>query len=412
MKNISKKILSIFIVFLLMLSTNSVNGALAVNNDIVNYDNDIMLLDGNLDSEEVLDNNLLVDDVYNEDYDDDYYYEEDNDGQDEEAYEKNFFYAGSHDVNIDNPVSGDVFVFSSGTVNINTVITGNVFVCAPSVIVSDNAEIDASLFNFSNTLTINGYVGINVYNCSKKIALKGDIEADLFSVSQDTNINGSVMGNANISSENISVSQDAYIAGNLNYSSKEKITVPENAHGGSVNYSISSNKDSKSETTITEFVESILSFIVLAILLFVICKWLRCKFIDSYPDFVKNLPKSLLYGLLGLLVTPILALILLFGGITANLSLIIIAMYTVLLAIASSVSIIVLSKLASNKLHEKFEKMNDTLLTILTIAVFSIAYKLLQLIPTLGFIITLAFVMVGIGILIKNIIPTKEQKNS
>ena len=407
MKNISKKILFIFVVFLLITNTNSVNGALSINDDIVNYDNDIMLLDSDLDSEEVLDENLLIDDVYDEN--DDYYYEEDNDGLDDADFDKNFFYAGSEDVNINNPISGDVFVFSSGTVNINTQVTGNVFVCAPSVIVSDNAEIDSSLFNVSNTLTINGYIGINVYNCSNKISLKGNIEADLFSVSQNTNLDGSVMGNVNISSENISLSDDAYIDGNFNYSAKQKNDISDNVVGGSINYSATSTS---SDTTIMDFVENILSFIVLAIVIFVVCKWLRCKFIDSYPDFVKNLPKSLLYGLLGLIVTPVLAFILLLGGITVNISLIIIAIYTILLVIASSISIIVLSKLVADKLHEKFEKMNDTLLTILTIAVLSIAYKLLQLIPTLGFIITLAVVIIGIGILIKNIIPNKEPSNS
>ena len=56
--------------------------------------------------------------------------------------------------------------------------------------------------------------------------------------------------------------------------------------------------------------------------------------------------------------------------------------------------------------------MNNTLLTVLSIAVLSIIYKIFQLIPVFGTLITFAFVVIGIGILTKSIIPTKEQKNS
>ena len=95
-----------------------------------------------------------------------------------------------------------------------------------------------------------------------------------------------------------------------------------------------------------------------------------------------------------------------------NLAFILMAIYFVLLLIASSVFIITLSKLLAEKLHEKFDNSSNILLTILSIAVLSIVYKILQLIPVLGVLVTFLFVIIGIGILIKNIIPTKEIKNS
>ena len=83
-------------------------------------------------------------------------------------------------------------------------------------------------------------------------------------------------------------------------------------------------------------------------------------------------------------------------------------LYFILLLIASSILIINLSGLIADKLSTKFEKANHTLLMITSIVVLSIAYKLLQLVPSLGIIITFAFVIIGMGLFIRNIIPIKK----
>ena len=75
--------------------------------------------------------------------------------------------------------------------------------------------------------------------------------------------------------------------------------------------------------------------------------------------------------------------------------------------IASSVTIIVLSQLIVEQLKDKI-KLNDTAKIIISIIVLSIIYKLLKLIPTIGFIITLATVVIGLGIVIKDFIPVKD----
>ena len=191
------------------------------------------------------------------------------------------------------------------------------------------------------------------------------------------------------------------------------IEVPENTVKGKVNFSsINTDTEVSTITKMNDFLTSVLSLAVLAIVLFVIGKWLNCKFISTYPDLVKNLPKSLLYGFLTLIVIPIASLILLICGVTINLAFILTALYLVLLLVASSIVIVILSKLVAEKLNVKFEKANNTLLTILSIIVLSIVYKLIQLIPVLGSITIFAFLIIGIGILINNIIPNKEVKNS
>ena len=384
MKNIFKKLLFIFI--LLTISIASISFA---NNETTNYDNEVVPI--SMDGGTPVDNTSSLDIA--------------------PPNHENYFYAGTDDVYLSIPVEGDVFIISGGTVNIDTTVTGNAFICAPSIIISENATINASMFTVTNSLNIVGSIGVNVYNVSDDFTLDGIIKNDLFSTSNKTNLNGSIYNCANISAENIIISEDANIEENLNYSSKETINIPNNVVKGNINYSLIDTKQDNS-FDLKDFIFSVISFMIFVIVIFIISKWLNCKFVNNYPDFAQNLPKSLLYGLLGLIVTPIVCILLLILGLTINLSLVLMAIYFILLFIASSIVIIILAKLMSNKLHTKFEKANDTLLSILSIAVLSLVYKILQLIPTFGIIVTFAFVIVGIGILIKSTIPTKEQKKS
>lgn len=401
MKNILRKILIIFILLVSSISVLSLADNEIDNSESVNYNDEVIPISDD------------ADDTSNVDASEDTTEEDETDYNTQDSTSKNYFYAGTEDVNITTPVEGDVFVVTSGNVTIDTDISGNAFICANTVTIGEYSLIEASLFNASNSLILSGDVGINVYNISRNFTLSGNVDCDVFSSSAKSNLDGCISGNANISSENITISDELSIEGDLNYSSKKQVAIPENTVEGKVNFS-SINTDTKVNTItkMNDFLTSVLSLVVLAIVLFVIGKWLNCKFINTYPDFVKNLPKSLLYGFLALVVIPIASLILLICGVTINLAFILTALYLVLLLVASSIVIVILSKLVAEKLNVKFEKANNTLLTILSIIVLSIVYKLIQLIPVLGSITIFAFLIIGIGILINNIIPNKEVKNS
>ena len=405
MKNILRKILIIFILLISSISVLSLADNEVDNSESVNYNDEIMPISDDANDASNVDASEDTTEV--DETEDEYDYPT------KDSTSKNYFYAGTEDVNITTPVEGDVFVVTSGNVTIDTDISGNAFICANTVTIGEYSLIEASLFNASNSLILSGDVGINVYNISRNFTLSGNVDCDVFSSSAKSNLDGCISGNANISSENITISDELSIEGDLNYSSKKQVDIPENTVEGKVNFSsINTDTEVSTITKISDFLASVLSLAVLAIVLFVIGKWLNCKFINTYPDFVKNLPKSLLYGFLALIVIPIASLILLICGVTINLAFILTALYLVLLLIASSIVIVILSKLVAEKLNVKFEKANNTLLTILSIIVLSIVYKLIQLIPVLGSITIFAFLIIGIGILINNIIPNKEVKNS
>ena len=387
MKNILRKILIIFILLISSISVLSLADNEVDNSESVNYNDEVMPISDDADDTSNVDASEDTTEENETDYNTQDSTEDENDYTTKDSTSKNYFYAGTEDVNITTPVEGDVFVVTSGNVIIDTDICGNAFICANTVTIGEYSIIEASLFNASNSLILSGDVG--------------------------SNLSGYISRNANISSENITISDELSIEGDLNYSSKKQVDIPENTVEGKVNFSsINTDTEVSTITKMNDFLTSVLSLAVLAIVLFVIGKWLNCKFISTYPDLVKNLPKSLLYGFLTLIVVPVISLILLICGVTINLAFILTALYLVLLLIASSIVIVILSKLVAEKLNVKFEKANNTLLTILSIIVLSIVYKLIQLIPVLGSITIFAFLIIGIGILINNIIPNKEVKNS
>ena len=400
MKNTLRKFLIIFISSFVILNISfscyAVNENVQVDENMVDsyFDGTNNEIEGiSLDSNPIIDSSNAIED---EIHDDSFY---DN---------KNQFTFSSKDVNISESLLGDTFIISSGTVTINSYISGNVFVGAKNVEITNNANIGSSLFCVSDTLAIDGNINGSVYAVNQSFNLKENsyIVCDLFVASDTLNLGGYIGRNANISCSNIEFLENTNINGNLNYSSNNEVNIPEKVVKGKVNYTKYETEDNS--TPISQYIYSFISFIVVAIILYVIFRLLKARFIDeSKENFVSNLPKYILFGILGLIIPPIAFVILLMLNVTITLAFILLALYIIFMMISSSVAIISLSQLVVEKIKDKI-KLNDTAKIIIAIIILSIIYKLLQLLPTLGFIITLIIVVIGLGIFIKNIIPVKN----
>ena len=318
--------------------------------------------------------------------------------------DRTIFSITSKDITLSKDIQGDVFICTAGKLTIDCSVSGNVFACATDVEISNNGEISSSLFTTSNTLNVLGNINGNIYSVCKDFTLNNSasLNQELFLSAENENIKGSIYRYSYILSENFTFDDNASIEGDLNYSSNTKINGNiDDIVNGNVNVYDFSNKQNNVDL-ISGWIYSLVSYIILTIVLFAICKFMKCKFIDMYPDFIANMPKYLLYGLLALIITPIASIVLLTLGFTANIALLLIAVYIMLMLISSSIAIIIISELCSDKLKEKF-KVNDTLRTIISIIVLCIAYKLLQLVSIIGFIITFALVLIGLGLLIKRV---------
>lgn len=399
--NIMKKSIVILMIFTFLISINIISKAENeieenipdINGDIDNND------DINASLDDILSNNGIPSEFNS------VIEKSDSDG--------NYFNISKNSITLDQEFSGDVFIMCADKVTIDSYVSGNVFICANEVEITKNAEITSSMFCIAKDMKINGGIDLNAYCIAGNFNL-GDnsyISKNLYLSAQNISLDGLIETNAMISGDSIEFKENCIIQGNLNYSAPKEIEIPENTVGGIVSFSnntINVNIQDVAKQRVKQIVFNIISYVVFGIIVFLILNALKSKLITNVSGFKSNIGKYILFGILGLIITPILNVILFFIPFVSRFAFVVLGIYILVLILASITTIITLSKICADKFKDKI-KINDIIRTIIFITLFCIAYKLLKLIPIFGALLTFITVIFGIGITIKNILPTKEQ---
>ena len=333
--------------------------------------------------------------------------------EDDISKDGNYFETTKEPITLTSDIDGDVFIVCGDKATISSNINGNVFICAREVEITENAKISSSLFCAAQSIKIDGTVNLNAFCATQDFVLSdaSRINLNLFLTGENINLSGTINRSANISGQNIEVSNSCYVARNLNYSAPNEINIPEGVVNGNtrfssqaVNVNVITQKDK-----IVSFIKSTISYLVFAIIIFLIFNWLKAKLPNEVNDLKSNIVKYLLFGLFGLFVIPILSVILLFIPFMARVALTLMALYMAILIIASTITVVTLSKVFANKIKDTI-KTNDILRTIICICIITIAYRLLKLVPVVGFITNFTAIVTGIGISIKSILPNDKDK--
>lgn len=329
----------------------------------------------------------------------------------------NQYIMNNEDTIIDYNVSGDVYIMCNGKVTISSTIYGNVFVLAKELIISETGYVN-SLYSISESATIDGSVDTTIYSVCKEFnqSNTSTIWRDIFLTAETAKINGTIERNANISAGTVSLSDNTYIKGNFNYTSKERATISEGARiEGKNNFTMQEETDENvyvytAKDLILDFILSTIKYIVVVLAIFFLLKWLAPKSINNTGALLKNdvglIASS---SALVLFLTPIAAITLLFTKIATSLSFITMILYVLLLMLCTKFTIIGISQIIKEKLTNW--KCNDILKQVLIICGLVLAYKLLKLIPLIGFILHFAMGFFGLGIMLALILPKKESKN-
>lgn len=329
----------------------------------------------------------------------------------------NQYIMNNEDTIIDYNVSGDVYIMCNGKVTISSTIYGNVFVLAKELIISETGYVN-SLYSISESATIDGSVDTTIYSVCKEFnqSNTSTIWRDIFLTAETAKINGTIERNANISAGTVSLSDNTYIKGDFNYTSKERATISEGARiEGKNNFTMQEETNENvyvytAKDLILDFILSTIKYIVVVLAIFFLLKWLAPKSINNTGALLKNdvglIASS---SALVLFLTPIAAITLLFTKIATSLSFITMILYVLLLMLCTKFTIIGISQIIKEKLTNW--KCNDTLKQVLIICGLVLAYKLLKLIPLIGFILHFAMGFFGLGIMLALILPKKESKN-
>ncbi len=327
-------------------------------------------------------------------------------------------------------INGDLYIFANEIeLSQNSIIRGNVFVVGNTLDLNceiNDGDLYATVNNFNmkyygfiyrdlhlsaKNANIAGYVYRNSYITANNVTTTDTfINKNDFNVYNSSNLtfSGDVKGNANINSKNINfVSQSddgrdviCRISGNLTYSSKNELQLQEGLVLGKMQYS----KYSSSNNILLNIGKYLLGLITSLIYIFII--YILAKKI--MPNFLENLPKIKFtkilicfgIGIATIILVPIISLLLLITQIGSLLGLLLMIIYILLLMIAKPIFIITISKMINNK----FSSIN----LYITILFTTIVFSLINLIPYLGFIVSLIVISTGFGIIVKNLLPSKK----
>ena len=374
------KIITLFLILILLFSTNFV----FAENETA--DNGIMPISEN--STEIVNPNARVE---------------------ENNYKKSDVYLTGNSVTIDYIVDGNLFVCAN-TVTINSQIGGDAFILAKNLIIDGEGYVFSNLFAIADSIDIKGVV-YDIFSLSKTLTIsQGYVYRDLKASCNTININGVIGRNAFVNCANLNFNSDGntngVIHGNLNYSASSEFSIPENVVNGTVNYNPLVVSEKSIQTIIADYILDLGAFIVFVLVVWLICLWLAPKFLDNTNSYVGKKSLGILgYGLLTLIAVPICCVILLLLQLTANVSIFLFGVYILSLAIASTLFTITTNNYICSKL-----KINKNLGILGMLILSSIVVWLLTQIPYVGTILSIAIIVLGLGILVYSILPKKATK--
>ena len=303
-------------------------------------------------------------------------------------------------VTIDTPIDGNLFIMAN-TVTINSQVGGDAFICANTINIENNGYILSNLFASANTINIRGIV-YNIYSISDTLTIDGFVYRDVKTVCGTLNIN-SMIGRdvfANCTSINFkekantedtpSVVSYGSIQGDLNYSSDEEITIPEDSVSGETHFTALKNNT----VNISNYIYSLGAILVSAIILWLIGLWISPKLLHntSHSITLKKVLQIIGLGILVPIVIVLLSIIILLIPITSQLTILLLCILAILFFISTSVAIININTMICNKL-----KITQNLYKLGFLIVTTIVFWLLTLIPYAGMVISLIAIIWGIG---------------
>lgn len=333
--------------------------------------------------------------------------------KDEEIKEKDV-YIFDNEVTIDYAIDGNAFIFGN-TVNIKNKISGDLFVFANEINI-DGGYVYSNVFACGNELKISGVIYDLYAACAKiEITENGYVYRDAHSISDTLNLYGTVGRNALVGANTMSFQKDeddkkvtGKIYGDLTYSTNEEMEIPESMVEGNVKFEkfdTEAAKDVAVASIVKDTISDIITAIVYTVLIYLALAWLAPKFTNKLEEtLTKNVGPVIGFGILAIVALPIISLVLIMTSIGASAGLLLATLYGILLAVASSITVITVSKIVSNKfnINNKFAKVG-------IVAGISLVYGLLKLIPIISGLATIACGWVGTGIVVKQILPSKEK---
>ena len=259
----------------------------------------------------------------------------------------------------------------SGNVLKDTVIAGNI------INIKSEANLERDTIILGSDIQIMGGIGRNVTIYSRKVSFKG----------------ARINGNVRIQAEEVDADSDTIILGKLSYPKDAKANI--SAH--ITNIEKTSPIQTDDDDLISFLMSRVWSFMSI-VFIFALLTIVRPKVFEKVQNDYKDLDfnkgvSTFTKGLSFLIIVPVISLMLLMLPFGISLSLILIALYFIVVYLSTLFS----GYLFGYILWQKFLK-NDINLLLVGILGYSVLF-LLELIPVFGSLIRLFFTLFGIGVI-------------
>ncbi len=318
------------------------------------------------------------------------------------------------------PVNDDAFI-SGSDVSVEAPVMGELFAGGDKVTV--NKKPTRSVFAAGNTVSISDGSGYNIFAAGNDVTIKGDIAHDVFvagnriTIDPSTVITGTlhIAGNdmkiagtikGNVEANGNTVTSNAIIGGNFK-GDVTSLTFTGGSIGGNLDYK--SAKDAAGLSTVTvagatthgestyEPTSPLSNWLWLALgtlitglaMLFMMPRKLEAEMATMNTQLLKSMG----WGFVALIITPIVAVLLIATMIGAPLGLILVAVYTITLYLAGVIGQMFIGSWILKRVNARIRTPKQHLGWSLVVGI--IVVGLLRMIPVVGGIIAFIFFIVA-----------------
>ena len=313
-------------------------------------------------------------------------------------------YAFSQETKTSNDISGDALIFSQN-IDITKKVERNLLAVGGNLDISGDIGANARLIG--QDIVLSGTIGEDTLVMANSLKIKGaNIKGDLWILSGSVDIadadisgnvkisspriiiKGSVGGDAQIQTSNLTIEENAHIGGTLTYWSDKEGSISSEAKIKKGPYFNQIKKNNFSG--ISSLTYSLLSIVILAL---AIAYGFREQVIQIAKDGPAEFARNFGWGLLAICALPITFTLIFF--ISTHLALLILGLYIIFLIIAYGLSAVYVGTF----IRKTIFKDKSAKLDWVVILIGSFAYLLIGYIPTLGGIIKFIIYAASFGYL-------------
>lgn len=324
-------------------------------------------------------------------------------GEENSEYINSDLFLAEDNITVTSSVDGNIYAFGDKVKISSSMVSGNVMVIAEEVTI--DADVSGGLYIIADHVTItasaqdayiaadtvnfdsNSYITRDAKVFAKNVNLKGYIYRDFYSYSKATNIEGPL---ANVAGK-------LYYTNNLNSDNSELVQNAEKM----ATLDINTSNELVEATNKLNIVASAFSGVVIIIVFLFITKN-RVK-----GEKGENPIISVLIGLVGVILTPIIIVLLMITLIGIPLSILFLALYIIMLCISIPVTSLKLSDI----IIDANTKTPTMLIRFLGAIVAFAILKLIAYVPVIGPIIRVIAIMYGFRTILGLVFQNSKSKN-